>query len=124
MNDWSKWLDYWLQKLILFVPTHIKDSGALLVQLKPIKIPQNAKLFTVDANLMYNNINTCHAIQVISRWLDELEPNLTDNYPLEAIKFAMKIIMINNLFEWGSLYFLQLLGTTMGASAEVMWDTL
>ena len=117
-------MDYWLQKLIPFVPTHIKDSGVLLIQLKPIKIPQNSKLFTVYANLMYNNINTCHAIQVISRWLDELEPNLPENYPLEAIKFSMKIIMTNNLFEWGSLYFLQLLGTTMGTSAAAMWATL
>ena len=73
---------------------------------------------------MYNNIDTDHAIQVISWWLDELEPELPNSFPMEAVKYAMKIIMRNNIFEWGNLYFLQLLGTAMGTSAAVMWATL
>ena len=32
--------------------------------------------------------------------------------------------MSNNLFEWGDMYFLQLIGTAMGTSAAVMWATL
>ena len=36
----------------------------------------------------------------------------------------MITIMTNNIFEWGDLYFLQLLGTAMGTSAAVMWATL
>ena len=36
----------------------------------------------------------------------------------------MAIIMRNNIFEWGTLRFLQLLGTAMGTSAAVMWATL
>ena len=34
------------------------------------------------------------------------------------------LVMRNNLFEWGDLYFLQLTGTAMGTSAACMWATI
>ena len=81
-------------------------------------------VFTADANSMYNNIDTDHAIEVISWLLDELAPRMPLHYPITAIKEAMVIIMKNHIFEWGELYFLQLIGTAMGTSAAVMWATL
>jgi hypothetical protein len=36
----------------------------------------------------------------------------------------MVVIMKNNIFEFGTCYFLQLVGTAMGTSAAVMWATL
>ncbi|KAL7550561.1 hypothetical protein ACHAWF_013783, partial [Thalassiosira exigua] len=50
-------------------------------------------------------------------------PHFPEAFPLQAVKDAMKIIMTNNIFEFGSLHFLQLLGTAMGTSAAVMWAT-
>ncbi|KAL7526576.1 hypothetical protein ACHAWF_001826 [Thalassiosira exigua] len=64
---------------------------------------------------MHNNIDTDHAIEVPSKWLDELSqlPNFPPDFPLKAVKSAMIHIMRNNIFEFGDLYFLQLLGTAM-----------
>ena len=125
MNCLSKWLDYHLQKLKPFVPTYIKDSNHLLDMLAEIKdIPPNAKLWTSDANSMYTNIDTKHAIEVIGLWLDGLADQLPDDFPLEAVKEAMVLVMENNIFEWGDMYFLQLLGTAMGTSAACMWATI
>ena len=74
---------------------------------------------------MYNNIDTDHAIMVISAWLDEMGALIDDDFfPVEAIKAAMTIIMRNNIFEWGTLTFLQLIGTAMGTSAACMWATM
>ena len=56
VNDWSKWLDYWLQQLKHLVPTYVKDSQQVLDDVKLINLPPNAKLFTCDAHSMYNNI--------------------------------------------------------------------
>jgi len=36
----------------------------------------------------------------------------------------MALVMRNNIFEWGDMYFLQLLGTAMGTSAACMWATI
>ena len=126
MNDWSKWLDYQLQQLKPLVPTYLRDSQQVLGDMRDLQLPPNAYLVTADANAMYNNIDTNHAIEVISWWLDDLavKGKLPKNFPLEAVKVAMKIIMKHNVFEYGDLCFLQLLGTAMGTSAAVMWATL
>ncbi|KAL7523901.1 hypothetical protein ACHAWF_000737 [Thalassiosira exigua] len=73
---------------------------------------------------MYTNIDTDHAIYVIGTWLDALGNQLPSGFPLEAVKEAMELIMKNNIFSWGDLYFLQLLGTAMGTSAACMWATI
>ena len=75
---------------------------------------------------MYNNIDTDHAILVITWWLKDLaaKGELLPNFPLDAVLSAMITIMRNNIFEFGDCYFLQLLGTAMGTSAAVMWATL
>ena len=126
MNDLSRWLDFWLRKLKPFIPTYIKDSQQVLLDLSTISLPPNTKLFTTDVNAMYNNIDTRHTLQVISRWIIHLyhRRELPTNFPVEAVLEAMALVMRNNLFEWGDLYFLQLVGTAMGTSAAVMWATL
>ena len=123
MNCLSKWLDYWLQKLRPHVSTYIKDSNDLINKLKSLGLlPPNAWVFTADANSMYTNIDTAHALLVIGLWLDSID--LPEGFPLEAVKEAMALVMKNNIFEWGDLYFLQLLGTAMGTSAACMWATI
>ena len=104
--------------------SYLSDSQALLDDLKPRRFPPNAKLFTADAISMYDNIDTEHAIKVISWLLDQLASILPYDFPIEAVKFVMRVIMTTNVFQFGVLYFLQLLGTAMGTSAAVMWATL
>jgi hypothetical protein len=89
LNCLSRWLDYHFQRLKPFIPSYIKDGEALLNDLDNLgQLPTNARLFTTDANSMYTNINTTHAIAVISEWLDNLpldeEHGLAD-FPLEAV---------------------------------------
>ena len=102
MNAWSKWLDYYLQYLNIFVPTYVKDTSQVVQDLRAINdLPSHASIFTADADAMYNNIDTAHAIEIISNWLDELSllPNFPKDFPLKAVKEAMIIIMQNNVFE-------------------------
>ena len=100
MNNLSRWLDYWLQKLKPLIPTYLRDSNHLLDQLKALgTLPPGAKVFTADANSMYTNIDTDHAIEVISAWLNNLKDNLPKDFPLSAVKAAMILVMRNNLFE-------------------------
>ncbi|KAL7517954.1 hypothetical protein ACHAWF_000169, partial [Thalassiosira exigua] len=125
MNCWSKWLDHQLQRLKNFVPTYVRDTSHILSELREIDdLPPHAYVFTADADTMYNNIDTAHAIKVISKWLNEMSfhPHFPDAFPLQAVKDAMKILMTNNIFEFGSLHFLQLLGTAMGTSAVLLPD--
>ena len=106
---------------------HRKNSTQLLHWFEELGVLQhNAYLFTADANSMYTNIDTNHAIKVISEWLDSLHLNnqLPANFPLKAVKEAMMLVIKNNIFEWGELHFLQLLGTVMGTSAACICATI
>ncbi|KAL7554905.1 hypothetical protein ACHAWF_018453 [Thalassiosira exigua] len=53
------------------------------------------------------------------------EPTHTSQkaFLLQAVKDAMKTITTNNIFDFGSLHFLQLIGTVMVTAAAVMWAT-
>ena len=110
------------------MPTYIQDSQQVLDEISNLTLPPHTKLFTTDANAnaMYNNIDTNHAIEVISWWLNDMNDRmvLPLNFPLEAVLSAMTVIMKNNIFEYGDLCFLQLDGTAMGTLAAVMWATL
>ena len=65
MNCLSRWLDHHFQKLKPLIKTYIRESADLLQKLSECgRISPNAKLFTADANLMYTNINTPHALLV------------------------------------------------------------
>jgi len=127
INCLSRWLDHWFQKLRHLIPTYIKDSSQLLGKLADLgELPPTARLFTADAVSMYTNIDPDHAIQVIGEWFDMLLEKglLPPDFPLAAVKEAMALVMRNNIFEWGNLYFLQLLGTAMGTSSACMWATI
>ena len=73
-----------------------------------------------------NNIDTEYAIQVITWWIRDLEDRnmLPPGFPVDAVLSAMQIITKNNLFELGNLFFLQLLGTAIDTSVDVMWATI
>ncbi len=73
LNNLSCWLDYWLQKLKPLVPTYICDSNHLLDLLKSIgMLSPGTNVFTTNTNYMYTNIDTNHAIKVITLWLESL----------------------------------------------------
>ena len=69
---------------------------------------------------MYTYIDTKHAIKVISWWLNKLNAQLPNNFPLEAVKAAMKLIMKNNVFEFGVFHFLQLINAALETSIAVI----
>ena len=112
-----------VQILTPFIPTYINDADILLRWLQKITgLPPWAFLFTSDADSMYTNIDTNHAIKIIGEWLDELiaMPNFPRGYPFDAVKSAMAMIMRGNYFEFGDLNFFQKMGTAMGTSAACM----
>ncbi|KAL7549884.1 hypothetical protein ACHAWF_013203 [Thalassiosira exigua] len=124
LNHIGRWLEHQFQKLKALITTYIKGNHHLLDLLHSLRpLSPYTKLFTTDANWMYTNINTAHAIQVISAWLDSTP--LLGDFPVLAVKEAMVLVMKNNSFGWGDMYFLQLLGTTMGTLAAcIMWATI
>ena len=63
-----------------------------------------------------------HALEVIIISLNSI--NLPNNFPLGAVKEAIKLVMSNYIVELGHLYFLHLLVTAMGTSVACVWATI
>jgi len=70
---------------------YIKDSGQLigLIDEHTLLVP-NASLFVADANSMYANIDidTDDSLQVNSKWLNSIQDQLPNDFPLTAVNDA------------------------------------
>ena len=92
--------------LTRFIPTYINNADKLLQLLQSIdNLPLWAFLFTTDADSMYTNIDTEYTITIIGKCMGELSthPEFPRDYPLDAVKSAMKTIMRTNNFEFGDM---------------------
>ena len=117
----GKWLDTALQPLAHSTPTFIKSSfdlKAKLARLPPL--PPTARLFTSDAIGFYPNIDTKHGLSVLDRFLST---TCSPEYA-GAILDATRLIMENNIFQFGDTFWKQLNGTAMGTPPAPMYATL
>jgi hypothetical protein len=113
-----------LQKVCCNLPSYINSSFSLKKALEELPpLPFKARLFTADAISMYTNIETNHAMQVITTYFEEHEAPGSD-FPTEALLAALDIIMKNNVFKFEDTYWLQLTGTAMGTPPAPMYATL
>ena len=120
----SKWIDYQLQRLTHLFPSHLKDSFHLLQDLSNLKITPNTRIFTADAVSMYSYIDTCHAKTVISEWFLENEHNIPLEFPTNLVLSLLTIVMENNIFQFGDLWYHQVSGTAMGTSVAPIYALL
>ena len=103
------------------MPAYFKSSYVLKEELLSLRLPPNAVLFTADADSMYTNIDTDHALTIIGEYIDN-NPRSTGN-PI-ALKSALNIIMKNMICVFGDLHFKQVKGTAMGTPPAPPWATI
>jgi hypothetical protein len=118
------WVDHILQPFARYVPSYIKSSRALkelLIALPPL--PSKARMFTADAVSMYTNIATNDALRRIKHII-ERNKHLATTHECVAVLEGLTLIMMNNLFQFGDTYWLQIDGTAMGVSPSCSYATL
>lgn len=81
-----------------------------------------ARFFTADAVSMYTNIDTDHALLVISNFLRS--SHFCRDIAADPIIRALEIIMRNNMFKFGDTHWLQITGTAMGTPPACMYAIL
>ena len=121
----SKFCDHYLEKLIPFVKTYLKDSFELLDDLSkiPQPLPPDTKLITADAISMYTNIDTKHGIEMLEIFIRRYSI-MINSYPTETVINLLTYVMNNNIFTFGDLFFLQKSGTAMGTIVAVRYATI
>lgn len=120
----NKWVDRRLQLICRSPPTCLKSSCALKTQLSSLSFDaQRVSFFTADAVSMGTNIDTDHALSVVSEFL-RTHPLCQNICNFNSINRGLEILMRNNLFKFGNTCWLQLEGTAMGAPPACMCATL
>ena len=123
----SIFLDYQLQKVVRHCVGYLRDSWELLDEIEQLGVlPTNARLFTVDAVSMYDNVDTDHVIESIGKWFN-LHKTDCRKSGLPATDFILKgiaFVMRNNIFDFDDITCRQENGTTMGTSLTCMFATI
>ena len=83
-------------------------------ELLDLNLPRNACLFTADAVSMYTNIPTHTALNLIGKYLNQYQRKHSNEYPKDAVRAGLHLVMTMNIFTFGDLTLKQLNGTAMG----------
>jgi hypothetical protein len=122
----GRWADLQLKAIIKYLPFVAKSSPDVLQEMQALPaLPDGARFFTADAQSMYTNIDTTHALDVINAFL-LARPQLCKLAKVnpEAIHVALRILMRHNVFTFGDTKWLQLTGTAMGTAVGPAYATL
>jgi hypothetical protein len=103
-----------MKVLLPLVKSYIKNSIEVIKDLKDLFIPQDALLFSADAVSMYTNIDTASGLLAIRQFLHTNMECIPIKFPKELFLEVLKIVMSNNVFNFGNTYWQQLSGTAMG----------
>jgi hypothetical protein len=117
------WCDDKLQPVAQKQRSFLKSSFVLLQRLSGLELPPGARLFTADANVMYTNIPTRPSLHVIHDYLQDNTESFS-YLPRKALFEALSIILRNNYFTFGDMYWHQVKGVAMGAPPSPSIATL
>ena len=127
-NGVAKWIDKEMKKIIPHMRYVASDSTQVVKALTSRKWNTQSKLFTCDASSMYTNIHLGHALPIISDFLltTPLGTKIIQDTGIRvnALLFALQLVMKNNIFKFGDTFWLQLTGTAMGTPPAPAWATL
>jgi hypothetical protein len=122
----GRWADRQLRAIIKELPYVATSSPDVLQQLQALSpLPDGARFFTANAQSMYTNIDTTHALEVIVTYLRS-KPLLcrVAKVDPDAIHVALRILMRHNVFTFGNTCWLQQTGTAMGTAVGPAYATM
>ena len=106
----SQYIDIHLKQHVPGIPSYIKDTNHLLEILKSLKVPDGAKLVTLDVTSLYTNIPQSEAVEAVREFMSQKADPQTANMLAELTKLVLE----GNVFEFGPNFYIQTHGTAMG----------
>lgn len=86
--------------------SYIKDTFDFVNKLRQVSIPPDGKLFTIDIESLYTNIQTQSGLGAVKE--------IFRKYPDDAVLRTLELGLTRNDFEFNNGYYLQIHGTAMG----------
>uniref|UniRef100_A0A8C5PPV1 Reverse transcriptase domain-containing protein n=1 Tax=Leptobrachium leishanense TaxID=445787 RepID=A0A8C5PPV1_9ANUR len=111
-NNLSRYIDIFLQPIVQFTPSYLKDTGHILRELEKVVWEQDLCLATIDVTLLYTSIPHKKGIEMVKRSLEK-----DSSFAREQIDFLTESILFilqHNYFWFESRFYLQVCGNAMG----------
>ena len=118
------WVDCKLQEVAQKTVSYFKNTLELKQQLLELSLPRNACLFTATAISLYTNIPTYTALNLTCKYLTKYKLKNNKNYPQEAVRAGLRLIMTMNIFTVRDLTLKQLNVTAMGTPPAPPYATI
>jgi hypothetical protein len=93
------------QKIVNAVLAYLRYSQEAVNSLKKMgALPVGARLFTVDATVMYMNIKPAIGITAVQGWLADFESELPESFPSNLVIKALEMVMTCNTFQFDDTF--------------------
>lgn len=115
-------IDYYLQPLVIKLPSHLKDTTSVIQQFEEFPLDQQTFLVTLDVESLYTNISHHHGMAAISYFLNSCvdRNRMLDSFLIDLLDFVLQ----HNYFLFDSSYYRQVSGTAMGARCAPSYANL
>jgi hypothetical protein len=124
LTIFSTWLDYKMKDLILLVKSYIKNSFAVIEELKNLTIPNNGLFFSADTVSMNTNIDTVTGVNAAKNFIQANKNKIPNDFPFNLFLQILDLVMRYNVFSFADTYWLQLAGTAMGTPVACAYATV
>lgn len=118
----SAFVDYFLQPLVTSLPSYVKDSMEFLKMIQTIEIQEEqCYLVTMDIESLYTNVPFEGGLKATEFFLNQR----SDSTPrTQCIVDLIEIVLRSNYFLFGSDFYLQVSGTSMGSKMAPSFASL
>ena len=121
----SKFVDYYLKKLIPFIPGNVKNSLEVIERLKEIDFNQpHIWLAMSDAVAMYPNIKNEEGIAACEKYFELYSKECECFFPSELLVKLLTLIITKNVFKFGDTSWIQKDGTAIGTPCACNYATI
>jgi hypothetical protein len=124
LSVFSIWLDYRTKELLPLIKSHVKNSVEVIRDIQKLDLPDNALLFSADAQSMYTNIDTDLGLQAFADFFEDNKTKISPNFPINLFLQVLELVMKNNIFNFSNTTWLQLSGTAMGTPVACAYATI
>ena len=104
----SKYIDYYLQKLVKLVPSYVNRSQKVVDTYNEVGIINlNTRLLSSDAVNIYGNIHPIEVIDTIKKYFELFAKEYRMRFPNKFIIKLLRLAMKTNIFQFGNTWWLQ-----------------
>ena len=106
----SRYIEYYLHKLVLLSPSYLRDPSALQDVISSLGY-QSSLLSegTSDATAMYTNMDPIEGVRTIEKYFDAYAHEYNGFFPQELILKLLELVMNTSIFQFGNSWWKQMI---------------